>query len=84
MSDHINSRFPDIPYLRARAKRRIPGFAFDYLDGGCNAEINLDRNTREIREIQLKPYYLRDYKEISMETELFGKKYSAPRPCGYF
>lgn len=78
MSDHINPKYPDIPYLRARAKKRIPGFAFDYLDGGCNAEINLDRNTREIREIQLKPYYLRDYKDICMETELFGKKYSAP------
>lgn len=78
MSDYINPKYPDIPYLREKAKRRIPGFAFDYLDGGCNAEINLDRNTREIREIQLKPYYLRDYNEISMETELFGKKYSAP------
>lgn len=78
MSDHIDSRFPDIPYLRDRAKKRIPGFAFDYLDGGCNAEVNLHRNTKEIRDIQLQPYYLRDYKNISLETELFGKKYSAP------
>ena len=78
MSDYINPKYPDIPYLRAKAKKRIPGFAFDYLDGGCNAEINLNRNTQEIREIQLKPYYLRDYKEINMETQLFGKGYSAP------
>ena len=78
MSDYINHKYPDIPYLRAKAKKRIPGFAFDYLDGGCNAEINLNRNTQEIREIQLKPYYLRDYKEINMETQLFGKRYSAP------
>ncbi|WP_420386724.1 alpha-hydroxy acid oxidase [Roseivirga sp.] len=78
MSDYIDSRFPDIPYLRERAKRRIPGFAFDYLDGGCNAEVNLHRNTKEIRDIQLQPYYLREYENISLETELFGKKYSAP------
>jgi L-lactate dehydrogenase (cytochrome) len=74
----INPKYPDIKYLRAKAKRRIPGFAFDYMDGGCNSEINLRRNTTEIREVQLKPYYLRDYAGISMETELFGKTYSAP------
>jgi L-lactate dehydrogenase (cytochrome) len=74
----INPKYPDIEYLRTKAKRRIPGFAFDYLDGGCNSEINLRRNTSDIREVQLKPYYLRDYAGISMETELFGKTYSAP------
>ena len=24
-----------------KSKTKIPGFAFDYLDGGCNEEINL-------------------------------------------
>lgn len=74
----INPKYPDISYLRERAKQRIPGFAFDYLDGGCNSEVNLRRNTEEIREVQLKPYYLRDYDQISMQTELFGKTYAAP------
>src|SRR5690606_20500271 len=31
-----------------------------------------------IRELQLKPFYLRDYGGISMETELFGRRYAAP------
>lgn len=75
---HINPNYPDISYLREKAKKRIPGFAFDYLDGGCNSMVNLRRNTDEIREVQLKPYYLRDYKGISIETEIFGKTYSAP------
>ena len=74
----INPNYPDIHLLREKAKRSIPRFAFEYMDGGCNSEINLRRNTKEIRDIQLKPYYLRDYKGINMETELFGKKYSAP------
>ncbi|WP_422008601.1 alpha-hydroxy acid oxidase [Roseivirga pacifica] len=78
MSEYINPNYPDIPYLRDKAKKRIPRFAFEYLDGGCNAEINLKRNTDEIREVKLLPYYLRDYPEISLETELFGKTYSAP------
>ena len=78
MEIKINPLYPDIPYLRHKAKKRIPGFAFDYLSGGCNEEINLRRNTTEIREVQLKPYYLREYKGISMETKLYGKTYSAP------
>ncbi len=78
MEEKYNSNYPDIDYLRAKAKKRIPRFAFEYLDGGCNAEINLRRNTDEIREILLKPYYLRDYQGISLKTTLFGKEYSAP------
>ena len=74
----INPKYPDISFLRDRAKKRIPGFAFQYLDGGCNSEVNIRRNTDEIRDVQLRPYYLRDYGGISMDTELFGETYSAP------
>lgn len=76
--NYINPEYPDIDFLRESAKKRIPRFAFEYLDGGCNSEVNLRRNTAEIRERQLKPYYLRDYGGISTEVKLFGKKYSAP------
>jgi L-lactate dehydrogenase (cytochrome) len=78
MELQINQNYPDVDYLRRKARRRIPRFAFEYLDGGCNSEVNLRRNTAEIREVQLKPYYLRDYGGIQMDTELFGKTYSAP------
>lgn len=56
----------------------MPGFAFDYLEGGCFSEINLQRNMAEIREVQLRPYYLRDYAGASQKTELFGHTYDAP------
>jgi L-lactate dehydrogenase (cytochrome) len=56
----------------------MPGFAFDYLEGGCFSEVNLRRNTEEIRQIQLRPYYLRDYPGSDLITELFGKTYAAP------
>lgn len=78
MKEYIDPRFPDIDYLRERAKKRIPGFAFDYLDGGCNSEINLRRNTEDIREILLKPYYLREIKGTNLKTELFGHTYDSP------
>ncbi len=78
MPDLIHSQYPSIDHLRERARRRLPRFVFEYLEGGCNAEVNLRRNTAEIREVQLRPYYLRDYPGSDMTTELFGKTYDAP------
>lgn len=78
MPDAFNSEYPSIEHLREKARKRMPGFAFDYLEGGCFNEINLKRNTDDIREVQLRPYYLRDYKKSRLETTLFGKTYSAP------
>ena len=52
--------------------------AYEYLAGGCFTEINLERNTKEIRDVQLKPWYLNDYKGSDLKTELFGKTYDAP------
>ena len=74
----INSRHPSIEHLRDKARRRMPGFAFDYLEGGCNSNINLQRNTDEIRDIRLQPYYIRDYSGSDLRTELFGHTYDAP------
>ncbi|MDF1816669.1 MAG: alpha-hydroxy acid oxidase [Verrucomicrobiales bacterium] len=78
MSDSIISKYPSIEHLRERARQRMPRFAFEYLEGGCNSEVNLRRNTEEIREIRLRPRYLRDYAGSNLRTELFGKTYDAP------
>jgi porphobilinogen deaminase len=47
-------KYPSIEDLRERARQKIPRFAFEYLDGGCNEEVNLHKNTAEIREIELE------------------------------
>jgi L-lactate dehydrogenase (cytochrome) len=78
MSDAFNSQYPSIEHLRDRARQRTPRFVFEYLEGGCFSEINLRRNTEEIREVQLKPWYLNDFAGASTTTELFGKTYAAP------
>lgn len=70
--------YPSIDDLRTRAQACIPRFAFEYLDGGCNEDVNLHKNTAEIREVELKPYYLTDHSVSSLKTELFGKTYDAP------
>ena len=74
----MNSRYPSIELLAKRAKQRIPGFAYDYLAGGCMSEVNLEKNTRDIRALELRPVYLRDYSGASQKTTLFGREYASP------
>jgi L-lactate dehydrogenase (cytochrome) len=73
-----NPRYPSIEDLRAKAKNRIPKFAFEYLDGGCNEDINLHKNTHELRKVEMKPRYLVPFKGANLKTELFGHEYDAP------
>jgi L-lactate dehydrogenase (cytochrome) len=56
----------------------MPAFAFDYLDSGCFSNVNIKRNTSDIREIQLKPYYLRNYEGADQTTELLGQTWDSP------
>ena len=74
----MDNRYPSVEDLRKLAKKRIPKFAFEYLDGGCNEDVNIKKNTERIRKIELKPDYLIDYKTANLKTELFGKNYDAP------
>ena len=73
-----NPRYPSIEDLRAKAKKRIPKFAFEYLDGGCNEDISLYKNTNELRKVEMKPRYLVPFQGANLKTELFGHQYDAP------
>lgn len=73
-----NTAYPGIDDLRNKAKRKIPRFAFEYLDGGCNEDVNLHKNTAELRNVELAPYYLDNFSVPDMRTDLFGHVYDAP------
>ncbi len=64
--------------LKKRAKRRIPKFAFDYIEGGCNSELALKNNREALDDVFLRPEYLQAYNKPELGVELFGKQYSAP------
>ena len=40
-------RVVNIADLRARARRRLPGLVFDYIDGGAEDEVTLRANQRD-------------------------------------
>jgi len=78
MAIEFNSKYPSVDDLRTKAEKMIPKFAFEYLDGGCNEDVNLHRNTSELRDVQLIPQYLRNFNGASLKTNLFGIEYDAP------
>jgi len=78
MEIKYNSNYPSIDDLRNKARKRIPRFAFEYLDGGCNEDVNLLKNTSDLRTVELQPFYLNNYSGADLRTELFGHVYDAP------
>ena len=63
-----NPRYPSIRDLQIKAKKRIPQFAFEYLEGGCNDDINLKRNMTDLQEVMLMPQYLKKYTGIDITS----------------
>jgi isopentenyl diphosphate isomerase/L-lactate dehydrogenase-like FMN-dependent dehydrogenase len=78
MSDYFNNKFPGVSDLKRQAKKRIPKFAFDYLEGGCMEEIGVQRNRADIEAIQLRSELLKPFSGSDLSVELFGHKYAAP------
>ena len=71
-------RAASIADLRARAKRRIPRFAFDLVDGGAENERNMRRNSKAFEEIELTPRYMVDVSRIDTSATVFGQTFATP------
>jgi L-lactate dehydrogenase (cytochrome) len=71
-------RFPTIQSFRAAARRRLPRFAFDFLDGAVGEELAAMRNIRALEEVVLAPRFGLDVSEVATEVELLGRRWSSP------
>jgi (S)-mandelate dehydrogenase len=74
----LRRRYPTIAYLRRHARRHVPGFAFEYLDGGAGADDGIARNWRALDAVELIPRYGRTTELPGTAIELFGRGYAAP------
>ncbi|OED36330.1 hypothetical protein AB833_27270 [Chromatiales bacterium (ex Bugula neritina AB1)] len=73
-----DTRYPSIADLKIRAKRRIPNFAFDYVDGGIDQEHGKRRNREDWHKVQMTPRYLLDVSSADLSTTIFDQTYSMP------
>ena len=64
--------------FRELARRRLPHFLFEYIDGGSYAEVTLRRNVADLEAIALRQRVLRDMSSLDLTTELFGQKLAMP------
>ncbi len=74
----LRQRFPTIRYLRRGARRRLPGFAFEYADGGAGADLNIEHNWAALDAIDLVPRYGVMPSLPPIDVELFGRSYKGP------
>ncbi len=76
----------NIDDLRRLAKRRLPGGVFDYIDGGAEDELSLDRNSSSYQRLEYRPRVLRDVSKIDTSTTLLGRNIPMPlvfAPTGF-
>lgn len=71
-------RAASIDDLRALARRRIPRFAFDLVDGGAESERNMRRNVEAFEEVELTPRYMIDVSDIDTRARLFDQTFDQP------
>jgi L-lactate dehydrogenase (cytochrome) len=63
---------------REMARRRLPRFLFDYMDGGSYDEQTLAANREDLKRIALRQRVLRDVSGIDLSATLFGQKMNMP------
>ncbi len=68
----------NIAELREVARQRIPGFIFEYVEGGAEDEVTLRQNRAAFEAIRLVPDTLIDTADRSTRSTLFGVPCAAP------
>ena len=65
--------------MRAAARRRVPEFALDYLEGGIGRGQNLAQNREVLDRLRFNPRYITDgANEPDCTRNIFGHTYDAP------
>jgi L-lactate dehydrogenase (cytochrome) len=63
---------------REAARRKLPRFLFDYIDGGAYAEHTLRANSADLTGISLRQRILKNVETLSLETTLFEQPLAMP------
>ncbi len=70
--------YPTLADLRTRAKRRLPHFAWEYLDSGTGADLALRRSRQALDDVILAPAVLKGRTVPDLSTRFLGRDYARP------
>jgi (S)-mandelate dehydrogenase len=74
----LHRRYPTIGHLRRGARRHVPYFAYEYMDGGAGADGGIARNWNALDAVELVPRYGIVPTLPPTDVALFGRPYAAP------
>ena len=63
---------------REAARRALPRFVFEYVDGAAEDELGLARNRSALDAVTLAPRALRDTRQINPSIAFLGKRWAQP------
>jgi len=70
--------FHTVDQLREGARRRLPRFAFDFMDGGSGSELALKRNREAFARVELLPRALVNCESRNSFVDLLGQSFERP------
>lgn len=76
----------NIEDLRSLARRKVPAFALEYVEGGAEDQVTMGDNRDAFRRVRLVPRQLRDVSHIDLSTQFLGRDVQRPFgicPTGY-
>lgn len=68
--------------FREQARRKVPHFLFEYVDGGSYSETTLRNNVHDLEDVALRQRVLKGNDSLDLSTSLFGRKQSLPVALG--
>lgn len=74
----LHSRFPGLSDLKARARRRIPHFVWEFFDSATGLETVPPRNRAALDAVLFRPAALRGEIKPDLSTQLMGRDYPVP------
>jgi len=77
-TSHSVARALNIADLRAIARRRVPGFVFEYVESGAEDEVTLSGNCSELGRLRLIPQTLVNTSGRHLRSTILGRAANAP------
>jgi L-lactate dehydrogenase (cytochrome) len=74
----LHSKYPALSDLKTRAQRRIPHFAWEYLDSATGQETVPPRNRAALDRVLFRPAALRGEIAPDLSTRILGRDHPAP------